>query len=152
MSEKINFVTGKRHYLFCADEEGMKLLQPLIDVVIDGNISYEIQSMKEEWDPTYFSKWISRQKMGSFLYVAADWNRLKNLKRIAEDAGFSDEESQYIGCGKQQIKIFCCRCHGLSILEKGQSERTCDHCDLLLEVSNHYSPLRDAFLGYVAKL
>ncbi|MEO2077911.1 MAG: hypothetical protein ABGX20_21505 [Bacillus sp. (in: firmicutes)] len=152
MSEKIKFVTGKRHYLFCADEEGMKLLQPLIDVVKDGNISYEIQSIKEEWDPTHFSKWVSRQKMGCFLYAATAWNTLKKLKQLAEEAGFSEEETQYIGCGKQLIKVFCCRCHGLSILEKGQPERTCDHCELLLEVSDHYSPLRDAFLGYVAKL
>lgn len=152
MSEKIKFVTGKCHYLFCADEEGMKLLQPLIDVVKDGNISYEIQSIKDDWDPTHFSKWVSRQKMGCFLYAATAWNTLQKLKQMAEEVGFSEEEAQYIGCGKQQIKVFCCRCHGLSILEKGQPERTCDHCELLLEVSDHYSPLRDAFLGYVAKL
>lgn len=151
MNENITHVPRKRHYLFCADEEGMKLLQPLIDAVKEGDTSYEIQIVKE-WNPAYFMKWFSLQKMGSYLYVAAEWNTLKNLKQLAEDVGYSEEEAQYIGYGKQQIKVFCCRCHGISVLEKGQPERNCDHCGLLLEVSDHYSQLRDAFLGYVANL
>ncbi|WML57647.1 hypothetical protein [Neobacillus sp. PS2-9] len=152
MSGNITLVPGKRHYLFCADEEGIKLLQPLIDVVKDGNISYEIQIVKDNWNPILSSEWLRVQKMGSFLYATAEWNVLKKLKQLAEDAGFSEEEAQYIGYGKEQIKVFCCRCHGISVLEKGQPERNCDHCGLLLEVSDHYSQLRDAFLGYVAKL
>ncbi|HLO12902.1 MAG TPA: hypothetical protein VK190_11910 [Pseudoneobacillus sp.] len=152
MSGNITLVPGKRHYLFCADEEGIKLLQPLIDVVKDGNISYEIQIVKDNWNPILSSEWLSMQKMGSFLYATAEWNVLKKLKQLAEDAGFSEEEAQFIGYGKEQIKVFCCRCHGISVLEKGQPERNCDQCGLLLEVSDHYSKLRDAFLGYVAKL
>jgi dimethylamine monooxygenase subunit C len=152
MSENITLVPEKRYYLFCADEEGIKLLQPLIDVVKDRNISYEIQIVKDNWSNTLFSEWLSMQKMGSFLYVSAEWNTLKKLKQLAEDAGFSEEEAKYIGYGKEQIKVFCCRCHGISVLEKGKPERNCDHCGLLLEVSDHYSKLRDAFLGYVAKL
>ncbi|MDR6125096.1 hypothetical protein QFZ87_004693 [Bacillus sp. SLBN-46] len=152
MSENIILVPGKPRYLFCGDEEGIKLLQLLIDVVKDRNISYEIQIVKDNWNNTLFSEWLSMQKMGSILYAAAEWTTLKTLKQLAEDAGFSEEEAQYIGYGKEQIKVFCCRCHGISVLEKGQPERNCDHCGLLLEVSDHYSKLRDAFLGYVAKL
>ncbi|WP_413303324.1 hypothetical protein AA0X95_25860 [Bacillus sp. 1P10SD] len=152
MSENITPIPGKRHYLFCADEKGMKLLQPLIDGIKDGNISYEIQIVKDNFSHTLISEWLSMQKMGSFLYAAAEWNSLKHLKLMAEDAGFSEEEAHYIAYGKQQIQVFCCRCHGISVLEKSQIERNCDHCGLLLEVSHHYSKLRDAFLGYVAKL
>lgn len=152
MSEKITLVPGKRHYIFCADEAGLKILQPLIDAVKEEKISNEIYMVRENEDLEALMEWFNMQKMGCFLYAAAEWKTLKGIKQLAENAGFSDEEAQLIGSGKQQIRVFCCRCQGISVVDKGQQERTCDHCKLVLEVSDHYSPLRDAFLGYVAKL
>ncbi|MFC3884478.1 dimethylamine monooxygenase subunit DmmA family protein [Bacillus songklensis] len=163
--QKATFISGKRKYLFCADQKGMSILTPIIERVIEEKLSFELLFMGEnhekELPPADLSKWLSQQKMGSYLYLAGPWNMLKSIKRLAEEIGFSDEEAQFVGYGVQQMNVFCCRCHGITemeIQETSQQEKKikpeimCRHCDLLLVVSDHYSSLRDAYLGYVAKL
>jgi dimethylamine monooxygenase subunit C len=155
------FVEGKRKYLFCIDQKGMPKLAPIIEMVIEKNISFELYFIGAEYDKdqvvTDLSKWLSGQKMGSFLYVAVTWDKLKNIKKLSEDIGFSNEEVQFVGYGVKDICVFCCRCHGITELSKQHesSEQTivnCCHCGLLLEISDHYSTLKDAYLGYVAQL
>jgi dimethylamine monooxygenase subunit C len=163
--QKATFIPGKRKYLFCADQKGMTILNPVIELVIQKNLSFELVFMGENHEqeppPTDLPKWLNQQKMGSYLYLAGPWDMLKSIKRLAEEMGFSDEEAQFIGYGVQQMNVFCCRCHGITEMEiqeinqqekKMQPEIMCRHCDLLLAVSDHYSSLRDAYLGYVAKL
>ncbi|MGG3468644.1 dimethylamine monooxygenase subunit DmmA family protein [Neobacillus pocheonensis] len=146
--EKVSFVPGKRKYLFCADKQGMEILQPVIDLVIEKKLPFELFSIEH---PVF--EWLSKQKMGSFLYVAMEWDKLHAMKQLAEEVGFSAEEMQYIGYGGQSENVFCCRCHGITeTIWQEKLEINCRHCDLLLEVSDHYSSLKNAYLGYVAKL
>lgn len=148
---KATFVLGKRKYLFCADEKGLAILQSIINQVIDKNLSFEVVFIGEV-QVTDLVVWLSGQRMGSYLYIAAHWNQLKAIKQLAEEIGFSEEEAQYIGYGEKEKYLFCCRCQGITKLDaqnREQVEVNCIHCDLLLEISDHYSRLRDAYLGYV---
>ncbi|MDQ0246861.1 hypothetical protein J2S09_004481 [Bacillus fengqiuensis] len=155
MMEKATFISGKQKYLFCTDQGGLAILNPIIELMADKELSFELVLMGEhsEQGPSSkdLSEWLSQQKMGSYLYAAASWDKVINIRRLAEKIGFSDEEAQYIGYDTQPINVFCCRCHGINKM-KEQTEITCCHCGLLLIVSDHYSSLRDTYLGYVAKL
>jgi dimethylamine monooxygenase subunit C len=148
MSDEITLVSGKRKYLFYADQIGMQILQPVIGKVKVLMLTYEM-AFEGEHD---LSMWLIEQKMGSYLYVAAPWSNLKSIKLLAEDIGFSAEEAHYIGYGDRRINVFCCRCHGLTESDGTVAEIICRHCQLLLEVSDHYSSLREAYLGYVARI
>lgn len=150
------FMPGKRKYLFCVDQQGISLLFPIIKQVIDQNLPFELQFLGEnikthEYTPVNLRPWLSMQKMGSYLYIAGTWEMVFRVKSIAEENGFSEEEIQWYGCGPRTIRVFCCKCHGISETIE-QSEITCCHCDLKLSISDHYSRFHHAFLGYVANL
>jgi dimethylamine monooxygenase subunit C len=144
------YIPGKGKYIFCGDIEGLRYLQPIILNIEENNLSFEILDIA---DPQLEKK-LSEQKMGTYLYGAANWDDVKGLERLASEIGYCDEESQFIRLGDQQFQIFCCRCHGLTTVSeiKVNEEIACNHCELLLLISDHYSPLRDAYLGYVAEL
>ncbi|MDN4075062.1 dimethylamine monooxygenase subunit DmmA family protein [Fictibacillus terranigra] len=146
----MTFVPGKRKYLICGDPSGINLVQPIIQNIMEQHLSFEVMEIKDE---EKVRNWLDHQKMGCYLYVSAAWPEIERLKNITEDIGFSEEEVQFLGRGEQMIKVFCCRCHGLTELARSDaSEITCSQCGLLLSVSDHYSSLRKAYLGYVAKL
>ncbi|WP_442598907.1 hypothetical protein [Neobacillus sp. D3-1R] len=147
------FVEGKREYLFYTDQKGISLLQPIIGEIFKKNTPFKVV-MKEDDIDFDLTKWLKDQKMGSYLYAALPWEELFVFKNVVEEIGFTEEESQFIGYGQQTIKVFCCRCHGMTEgknLEMDQ-EIHCSYCQLLLVVSDHYSRVKNAYLGYVAKL
>ncbi|MFP7298830.1 dimethylamine monooxygenase subunit DmmA family protein [Neobacillus niacini] len=147
MEDELTLVPGKRKYLFYGDQIGMQLLRPVIAIAMEQKLNYELV-LEGEQD---LAMWLGEQKMGSYLYVAAPWANLKSIKLFAEGIGFSAEEAKYVGYGERSINIFCCRCHGLTEIVETAAEIPCRHCKLLLEVSDHYSTLRGAYLGYVAR-
>lgn len=154
-NEEPIFVPGKKKYLFYTNQSGTSLLKPILDEAIAQNYPLEIIFNKEkEQQLSDITQWLSRQKMGSYLYVALPWNEIDEMKSLIESIGFTAEESQFIGYGPQNIKVFCCRCHGITeeINIKVDQYLNCQHCQLLLVVSDHYSRQKNAFLGYVAKL
>lgn len=152
VEENIPFIEGKRKYLFCVDQVGVKKLKPIIENVIEKNITFEMVFIGYK-NVTDMSKWFRSQKMGSYLYVSTAWHQLTVLKTLAEDSGFTEEEARYIGHGVRMIKIFCSRCHGITEKEESQQLQlvVCKHCFLELSISDHFSSLRNAYLGYVAK-
>jgi dimethylamine monooxygenase subunit C len=151
------FINGKRKYLYICDQAGYSLLKSLIDQTIQNNDPMELvflgaSSHYQEQADTNLKQWLISQKMGTYLYVALDWNQLSSIKSLAEQIGFSKEEAQFFGHGTKYKKVFCCRCHGLSEAMEAQTELECKHCKLELAISDHYSTLRDAYLGYILKL
>lgn len=152
MSVEGNFVPGKRKYLFCGDQQGLKLLSSVIERVKEDGLLHEVFSTKGEVDCVHLSEFLKDQKMGTYLYMALPYHQLQQAKKIAEDIGFSDEEAQYIGYGEKLIRIFCCRCHGINEIKSDKEEILCNQCGLELSVSDHYSVYHNAVLGYVAKL
>ena len=158
INEKAKFIDGKRKYLICSDHKGMTLIQPIVEKLLEKNYSFDFVFIgfdsTLEQTKSNLNLWLQNQKMGSYLYLALEKNMLKTLRPLIEEVGFFEDEVQYIGYGDIKTSVFCCRCHNLSelkVLEVGK-EVKCQNCHLLLSVSDHYSNLYDAFLGYVAKL
>ncbi|TMU85211.1 hypothetical protein FGG79_15150 [Bacillus sp. BHET2] len=144
------YVPNKRKYLFCGDHPGQQILAPLIKKAMNENVSFEAIFIGEK-EETDIALWLQGQKMGCYLYIAIEWNKLSAIKKIAENCGFSDEEAQYIGHGVEMIHVFCCRCHQTTKMSrKGIKKPTrCSNCYLMLSVSDHFSPLKESYLGYM---
>jgi dimethylamine monooxygenase subunit C len=152
MNNEVDFVPGKRKYVFCGDQQGMKLLSNVIEQVKEEELLHEIFLIEGEEELSQLSKFFKYQKMGTYLYVGLPNDQLLQAKLVAEATGFSDEEAQYIGHGEKVIRIFCCRCHGINETKNTVEENICRQCGLKLSVSDHYSVFHNAVLGYVAKL
>jgi dimethylamine monooxygenase subunit C len=146
------FVPGKRKYVFCGDQHGMRLLSGVIEQVKGEGLSHDFFLIAGEQDWSQLSKFFKGQKMGTYLYVALPNDQLQQAEMVAEETGFSDEEVQYIGYGEKVIRIFCCRCHGINEAKNFEREILCNQCGLELSVSDHYSVYHNAVLGYVAKI
>lgn len=151
------YIPNKRHYLFCVDETGEEELSSLIREVQGRQASVEVIQIDKHVSSDRLQEEmknrLSRQKMGTYLYIAVEWKRLDQLRKIAEEVGFTSEEASFIGVGTRNITVFCCRCHGLNILsedaiESGNYKIICSFCKIPLSVSDHYSKLRNAYLGY----
>ncbi|MCA1060677.1 hypothetical protein LCL96_17205 [Rossellomorea aquimaris] len=146
-----SFVPSKRKYLFCGDQEGMERLSSVIEKVRKDHLPFEsfMVNGKQETD---IARWMENQKMGSYLYIAMEWNRLTDVKKIAEECGFSEEEAQYIGHGERFINVYCFKCHQKMKVNSGliHSCTTCLQCHLVLSISDHYSSLHESYLGYAA--
>lgn len=152
MNGEVNFVPGKRKYIFCGDQQGIKLLSSVIERVKEEELLHEIFLIEVEAEWSELSKFLKGQKMGTYLYVAMSNDQLQQAKLVAEFIGFSDEEAQYIGYGEKIIRVYCCRCQGINETTNTVEKMICRHCGLELSVSDHYSVFHNAVLGYVAKL
>lgn len=152
MNNEVDFVPGKRKYVFCGDQQGMKLLSNVIEQVKEEGLLHEIFLIEGEAEWSQLSEFLKDQKMGTFLYLGLANDQLLQAKLVAETTGFSEEEAQYIGHGEKVFRIFCCRCHGINETTNTVEEIICRQCGLKLSVSDHYSIFHNAVLGYVAKL
>ncbi|MGA4721506.1 dimethylamine monooxygenase subunit DmmA family protein [Fictibacillus nanhaiensis] len=144
------FIEGKRKYIFCSDEHGLRVLSSVFEHVKKEKSAYEWYHFSAE-KRELLEEFLSKQKMGTFLYVVLPYSELHIVQTIAAHIGFSSDEAQFIEYSEKWISIFCCRCHELNRAEEQQTELTCHQCELKLEVSDHYSELHHAFLGYPAK-
>jgi dimethylamine monooxygenase subunit C len=151
MTSEAIFVPGKRKYVFCGDQHGLKLLSNVIERVKEEDLSHDLFLFTGNQE-SQLSKFLINQKMGTYLYMALPVDQLQQAKKIAEDIGFSEEEMQFIGYGEKVIRVFCCRCHGINEIRNYEEEIICNQCGLELSVSDHYSVFHNAVLGYVAKL
>jgi dimethylamine monooxygenase subunit C len=154
MKKQPILVHSKRKYLFLTDQKGLTILNPIIEQAIINNDSFDVVFLgkQKEFLQTDIAHWLTQQKMGTYLYVCLPWKELHPIKLKIEEVGFSEEEYQWFGHGNKTKNVFCCRCHEITEVANEEVEITCPYCQLLLEVSDHYSALRHAYLGYVAKL
>ena len=145
------FQPGKRHYVLCGDEEGLVSLNPIKQILTNCQMSFEEIHLLSECSSEVDRK-LGLQKMGTFLYVAAEGKKLRKVISTAIKLGYSSKEAQYIRVGEEEKRIFCCRCHSISKVNNrvniGEHVH-CTACSLKLELSDHYSPIKDAYLGYV---
>jgi hypothetical protein len=151
MSSEAVYIPSKRKYVFCADQEGLKFLLNIMEQVKGNALPHDI-FLFDGRDLSHLAEFLSKQKMGTYLYMALPHAELQKMKKIVEDIGFLDEEMQLIGFGKKRIRIFCCRCQGINEMTEERAEITCNKCRIELSLSDHYSVFHDAYLGYVAKL
>ncbi|PTX64581.1 hypothetical protein C8P63_10275 [Melghirimyces profundicolus] len=148
-TESLTVVPGRRKYILLTDSEGYGEIQPVWESLNDGEVPIELRFFQ---DSPHLDKgledWLSAQKMGTCLYIAGKWERVKPLFRLAERVGFTEEEMQVKGVGPREKRVFCARCH--TINRAGEdAEIPCRECGEKLEVSSHYSRLHDACYGFV---
>ena len=146
------FHPGKRHYVLCGDEEGFQNLNSIKERLTNEKKSFEEIHLSREC-LSEVDRRLGLQKMGAYLYVAAEENKLKKVITTASRLGYSSEEAQFIRVGKGELRIFCCRCHVISRVNNSVNigeHVNCNACRLKLELTDHYSPIKDAYLGHVS--
>lgn len=144
----LEFVEGKRKFLFCADSKGAETLHDLVHRAMKESIPFDFHVLEDPHD-AFLQLWLSQQKMGTYLYIAGKSEFVKSVKNLALDIGFSDYEMQAAVIGTVKKKLVCSTCHGLNDVDD-QTHAVCAHCEQELEVSSHYSRRLDAYLGYVS--
>jgi hypothetical protein len=148
------FHPGKKHYVLCGDELGLSTLNPLKKILTNRALSFEEIHLELRCSPEV-DDLLGKQKIGTYLYVAAERERLREVRCLANKLGYSCQEAQFIRVGEEERRVFCCRCHVLSRVENTVNTGeyiNCKACSLKLELSDHYSPIKDAYLGYVAEV
>lgn len=93
---------------------------------------------------------IQKHTVGTKLFIAGQWRMIEQINRLAIEAGFSDEEIQVRGTGKQNENIFCVKCYQINNSNDiNEQEPACEYCHSPLDISRHYSKRLNAYLGYV---
>ena len=144
MLSEFTFIPGKRMYLLCSDKWGAEPIKQLIPQIQKVLLPFEWYHLGESLE-----EWLYPQKMGSFLYVAGSFPFVQQVNQTAQEVGFVEEEIQMLLVGPMPRQVFCSRCHSLHDVQLLQQDTVCPHCDLALEISDHYSRRWEAYLGYV---
>ena len=92
---------------------------------------------------------LSTAKMGTKLYLIGEWAMVLDIKQLALDFGFTEEEINVKGIGEKPEHVFCVKCYHIN----KKPEKTviqCEKCHQKLDVSSHYSRHHDAYLGFIS--
>ncbi|RAS74554.1 dimethylamine monooxygenase subunit DmmA family protein [Priestia endophytica] len=90
------------------------------------------------------------QEIGTRLFLLGKWSIVEDIEKVAKVIGFTDEEIDIHGVGEKIDHIFCAKCYQFSIKpDPLHDETTCSHCQIKLDVSNHFSKRLNAYLGYI---
>ncbi|MCQ6281199.1 dimethylamine monooxygenase subunit DmmA family protein [Bacillus sp. EB600] len=88
------------------------------------------------------------QKIGTKIFISGPWSMIYHIKDIANTVGFTDDEIQYNGFGQKDHKVYCVKCYSYNKMSNNKVI-TCEHCKVVLDVSNHFSKRLEAYLGYI---
>jgi len=91
---------------------------------------------------------MKKQKIGTQLYIAADWEMAKEIFTTAIEAGFLEEEIQVYVVGEKERHTYCPSCYTLTPIQAEDEEVRCPSCNVMLVVSPFYSKVRNGYLGY----
>lgn len=91
---------------------------------------------------------LDNQLMGTKLFISGSWSMVQDVKQVAYAAGFTDEEIQTREMGEKEEQLYCVKCYKIS-KKTNSDQQKCEHCNTLLDVSEHYSKTLDSYLGYI---
>ncbi|QFT91040.1 hypothetical protein FIU87_20530 [Bacillus sp. THAF10] len=144
------FVPGKRKYILIAKDNNDPLLLKIIDALKRTNSPFEQWVYCDE-KPLELVDVIKLQKVGTYFYIALNQQAISILRPSLRGIGLTSGEVQYITTVAKEKTVFCSRCHEIfSVQEIGRGEVSCPACQLRLEVSEHFSTIKNAYMGYVA--
>ncbi|MBM7570189.1 dimethylamine monooxygenase subunit DmmA family protein [Aquibacillus albus] len=92
---------------------------------------------------------LSNQTIGTYLLLGCDSELVRTIKRQAIEIGFSEQEMRLLQVGEKKEKLFCVKCYHYNNLTDEHTV-VCNHCQTKLDVSEHYSRVKEAYLGYIA--
>lgn len=121
----------------------------LIHEITAADKPYEVYELKEELNLGEISQLLEKQKMGTQLYIACDWDKAAAIFSLAIDAGFTEDEIQTKIYGLKRKYVYCIKCYQLSEVGKEDTIVHCPHCSAKLEVGPFFSRVRKGYIGYV---
>jgi hypothetical protein len=148
--ESFSFVPNRRYYVLLCDSAGLVAFGPLLKSLQQHGSSFTLRCLGESGSvqDADIRAWLSRMKIGTYLYLAGEQPMLNQWIPWTTQVGFTEEERQIMRCGAPLSRLFCARCHQLMPVSH-PSEVRCFQCGILLEVSDHYSRYHNAYYGYV---
>jgi hypothetical protein len=110
-------------------------------------MGFPLYKIRGGWEQSV-AKIVGSQTVGTRIMAFCDWSDYSQIKHIARQAGYSNEEIQGLGFGEKEERVFCARCYEMQRKPYG-SEMVCLQCGASLIISNHYSLRLEAYMGYV---
>ena len=122
-------------------------IQQLINE-ISSQKEYELIEINHAAQLEYVSEIVDRQKMGTQLYISAQWNDAVIIFDAAIEAGFSEDEIQTLISGEKKRNVYCIKCFHLQEVTAEETDTICHHCQISLEIGPFFSRERKGYIGY----
>ena len=144
--EKFSMQPERRKYLIVSDQKADGEVKHFLNY-IEQEVDYETFGIEEERTMKGIREVLLRQKMGTQLYIAANWNNAEAVFMEAVEAGFTEEEIQVVVYGPKRRYVYCMKCYSLSEIDEAP-EVQCSHCEAHMEVGPFFSKVRKGYIGY----
>lgn len=122
-------------------------IQPFIDE-INGQKDYELIEIQDKSQLRTIQEILDLQQMGTQLYIAAEWDDAVTIFTAAIEAGFSEDEIQTLIYGDKKRYVYCVKCYHLQEAKAEETDTTCYHCQISLEIGPFFSRERKGYIGY----
>lgn len=151
---------SKRRFILIADQDGAGKVNEFLPSLkkdmyhfyavgdIDCNSSLHTTPISQQDFETKLSDLLTKQKVGTQLYIAGKWEFVEKVFTDAVTAGFLEEEIQVYIHGSKECYTYCPSCYTLSAIHPEDEESQCPSCGVMLVISKHYSRVRKGYLGY----
>ncbi|WP_257352340.1 hypothetical protein [Pseudalkalibacillus decolorationis] len=144
--EKFTMQPERRKYLIISDQKKTDVVKHFMND-IEQQVQYESYEINGEADLEKVNEVLILQKMGTQLYIAADWDNAVDIFTAAVEAGFTEEDIQTVIYGPKRRYVYCMKCYRLNEINK-EKEAQCSHCDAMMEVGPFFSKVRKGYIGY----
>ncbi|MFB6468174.1 dimethylamine monooxygenase subunit DmmA family protein [Cytobacillus sp. Hz8] len=146
--EKFTTRQDRRKFLIVsAEPKEVDTIQQLI-MQIHGKKEYELIQINDELQLQNINEVLNQQKMGTHLYISANWEHAVTIFSAAIEAGFSEDEIQTFIMGKKKRYVYCMKCYHHQEVEPEETDTSCHHCQISLEIGPFFSRKRKGYIGY----
>lgn len=140
----------KQRCILLVDAAGEPASHALRKQLSETNLPFEVHHVgKDSLTQPGLAHLLNNQQIGTYLYIYTSWDLQKPLLRLAEEAGFSDDEIEHQGFGPMSKQVFCSACQEMNMVQQ-ETEFACQYCGERLFVSDHFSKRLQAYLGYTS--
>ncbi len=159
---KLKFDLSASRHLICVEEDSIDLvynrLNALEYIPVNLQILYlgKIAIARKDLDIEQFDltenlearlqKILAQACMGTRFYAVGSEQFVQNLKGFARSFGMLEEEINLEIVNKKARNIYCSTCHRINP-QVETNLVTCSGCGIKLEVWEHFSRLKNAYLG-----
>ena len=157
--ESFSVNDSKRHFILIADQDGLEKVEEFLPSLKDsyqlytvgdqdGQSSLNTSTISQQDFEAKIADILTKQKVGTQLYMAGKWKFAEKVFTAAVAAGFLEEEIQVYIHGPKARNTYCPSCYTLSTIQPEDEESQCPSCGVMLVISKHYSKVRNGYLGY----
>lgn len=161
---KLQFGSGSRHLICVENKEAIETLYARLDVLEQrpqnlqilqvGATENERDLNVEQFDSlaklkVRLTEILDRAYMGMRFYAIGSERFVWQLRNCARSLGMSEEEISLEVVGSKARDVYCSNCHKINA-EVCTNIVTCSGCGIKLEVQEHFSRLKNSYLGICA--